>query len=387
MSHAAPYALSAALEQTLALQCMQGAFSKSSLARLAACVQTIADIYTGGREPCAAFEDPMLRRAYAAYYVPCNAVKLFPVLREIESHWPLLSRGGCLRVLDLGCGPGSLLAGLLDFCMQYCGNTAPELDITAIDRDGANCAGARRLISAYCDAAPDAPAVTSLRLLTGNVHRLDMLPASSGFDLIMAGNLINELGADGHADLARRITALLNPDGILVILDPGTRQAFKNLLLFRHELLRHQMRLVAPCLQAGSCPLQHSPEAWCHEKLFWSPPQLVRLIDERTGFTKHKGLKFCYLVAANGAHNRCVPAAAEDIWRIVSYVIRSKGEERLYVCNGCERRLLRRLTRITTAASADFSKSERGDTVRISGAEPRNGFFNIGPEAVFHKTC
>ena len=83
---------------------------------------------------------------------------------------------------------------------------------------------------------------------------------------------------------------------MLIILDPGTRQSFKNLLLFRQELLnRHGMHLVAPCLQDGICPLQNCAEAWCHEKLSWSPPLLVSLIDQRTGFTKHKGLKFSYL--------------------------------------------------------------------------------------------
>lgn len=385
MKLAKHYALSPAFEQMLGRHCgWEEPFSDAVLARLAAGVKKIADIYTGGREPCAAFADPALRASYAAYYLPCNAVKLFPVLRELERCRPVLGRGGRLRVLDLGCGPGTLVAGLLDFCLQHRRQAALELDITAIDRDPGNCSSARELIQSYCAATPEAPAVASLDILTGDVRRLAM-SAESGFDLIMAGNLINELSADRHADLARRIRALLKPDGILIILDPGTHQSFKNLLLFRQELLGPQeMNLLAPCLQPGTCPLQHCPDAWCHEKLFWSPPGLVRLIDARTGFTKHKGVKFSYLVATRGA-SPASPCEADKLWRVVSYVIRNKGEERLYVCNGRERRLLRRLARITSEASADFSVSERGDSVTVTGAEPRNGFFDIGPDAVFKK--
>jgi len=386
MTPATPYALSPAFEQILARQCgWVEPFSGPVLARLAAGVKKIADIYTGGREPCAAFADPALRASYAAYYLPCNAVKLFPVLRELERCRSVLGRGPRLRVLDLGCGPGTLIAGLLDFCMQHGKKAALELDITAIDRDGGNCSSARELIQAYCAAAPEAPAVTAVHILTGDVHRLAM-SAESGFDLIMAGNLVNELSADRHAAISRRIRALLKPDGIVIILDPGTHQSFKNLLQFRQELLGAQeIHLLAPCLQPGSCPLQHCPDAWCHEKLCWSPPGLVRLIDERTGFTKHKGVKFSYLVATRGA-SPARPCEGDKLWRVVSYVIRNKGEERLYVCNGRERRLLRRLARITSAASADFSVSERGDSVTVTGAEPRNGFFDIGPDAVFRKS-
>jgi hypothetical protein len=226
--------------------------------------------------------------------------------------------------------------------------------------------------------------------MTGDIRTLDKLLATpeDTFDLILAGNLINELHGQELTNIAKRITALLKSTGMMIIIDPGTRQSFKNLLLLREELLiRHGMHLIAPCLQAGTCPLQDCKEAWCHEKLFWSPPLLVKAIDQRTGFTKHKGVKFSYLVVTPQPQSPEAEDAGpdEDLWRVTSYVIRNKGQERLYVCNGRERRLLRRLTRINGEASTDFSNVKRGDIVTIKAAEPRNDFMNIGPETVFQK--
>ena len=114
----------------------------------------------------------------------------------------------------------------------------------------------------------------------------------------------------------------------------------------------------------------------------------VKLIDQRTGFTKYKGVKFSYLVATRDNPPLLTPknsAPGESLWRVVSYIIRNKVEERLYVCNGRERRLLRRLTRISNPSSVDFSSSQRGDIVAVSKADIRKNFINIGPETVFRK--
>ena len=122
----------------------------------------------------------------------------------------------------------------------------------------------------------------------------------------MAGNLINEMPPREFGNFARRVTSLLKSTGSLIILDPGTRTSFNNLLIFRDELMaREDMHLFAPCLHPDACPLQDCNQAWCHEKVSWTPPLHFKLIDQRTGFTKYKGVKFSYMVSTpSGAYRK-----------------------------------------------------------------------------------
>lgn len=57
-----------------------------------------------------------LRRAYISYYLPVNLVKLHPVLDEIFSHPDIKGFAQTtVSILDLGCGPGTFLLGVLEY--------------------------------------------------------------------------------------------------------------------------------------------------------------------------------------------------------------------------------------------------------------------------------
>ena len=137
---------------------------------------------------------------------------------------------------------------------------------------------------------------------------------------------------------------------------------------------------------AAACPLQDDPGQWCHEKLFWQPTEAVRLIDGVLGFTKEKGIKYSFLSFVKKDVDRLslyAGMAQEKIWRVGSYVIKNKGEHRLWVCNGQQRLLLRRLERNCSATNSDFENAERGDIVFVDGTVPRAVFHDLPKEAVF----
>jgi hypothetical protein len=174
------------------------------------------------------------------------------------------------------------------------------------------------------------------------------------------------------------------------LIDPGTRSASRNLIRLRNVLLEQTaLTLYAPCLERGLCPSLDNPKDWCHQKLFWSPPEIIEAIDRHTGFTKEKGVQYTYFTFRKDgkrAVDHFCDFPREKMWRVVSYVIKSKGEERLFVCNGKERMLLRRLAKNASEKNEDFSRALRGDGVVVDGIVKREAFIEVGKDSLFKIT-
>jgi hypothetical protein len=112
----------------------------------------------------------------------------------------------------------------------------------------------------------------------------------------------------------------------------------------------------------------------------------VRVIDRHIGFTKEKGIPYSYFTFRKDGKALIHPTCdfpREKVWRVVSYQIRHKGEERLFVCNGKERKLLRRLTKNNSDSNQDFSEALRGDSVAMDGMVRREAFLDITRDSVF----
>ena len=368
--------------------------NKKSLQELASAVKALSDAYVAP-EKCdwkALYKNTAAVQAYLLYYLPVNLVKLFPLLDE-------LAKGGAfdctqrqqLSVLDIGCGPGTFMLGLLEYiCRAGRPNTArlESISLTGIDRIKDNLAAADSLIGQHCSLDCLPPGLTvKASFRQGSVISPDFLKSPELYDLIIAGNVIAELQGEALSACLAAITGHLAPGGALIILDPGTRRAARRLLEVRQILLQNtQLHLFAPCLCAAACPLQDDAAQWCHEKLFWRPTEAVRQIDGVLGFTKEKGIKYSFLSFVKKDVDRLslyAGMAQEKIWRVGSYVIKNKGEDRLWVCNGRERLQLRRLERNRSATNSDFEQAGRGDIVFVDGAAARAAFHELPKEAVF----
>lgn len=368
--------------------------NKKVLQELAGAVKALSDAYVEP-EKCdwkALYKNTAAVHAYLLYYLPVNLVKLFPLLEE-------LAKGGVfdiaqrqhLSVLDIGCGPGTFMLGLLEYIRRAERPDAACLEsisLTGIDRSTDNLAAADRLIREYCSPGclPPGLAVTA-SFRQGSVLSPNFLKRTELYDLIIAGNVLAELQGEALSSCLAAITEHLAPGGAFIIVDPGTRRAARRLLEVRNMLVQNSgLRLYAPCLCASACPLQDDPGQWCHEKLFWQPTEAVRLIDGVLGFTKEKGVKYSFLSFVKKNVDRLslyAGMAQEKIWRVGSYVIKNKGEDRLWVCNGRQRLLLRRLERNRTDTNSDFENAERGAIVFVDGAVPRAAFYDIPREGVF----
>ena len=372
--------------------------SSRGIKQLSAAVRTFSDEYVAADESFKGnlFKKQALRNAYLVYYLPANLVKIFPILDELFSH-PEISgfTGPEVSILDLGCGPGTFLLGVLEYLAakkNMLSRDIQQINLWGLDQMEECLATAREVIKNYLQAQSFPSDIRwKLHFKAGSISSAEfphpLLPGKQQFDLIVAGNVFAEIESAAYHTVVPVLEQLLSPNGTLLLIEPGTRAASRNLIHLRNMLLEQTaLTLYAPCLERGLCPSLDNPKDWCHQKLFWSPPEFIKAIDRHTGFTKEKGVQYTYFTfrkdGKRAAHPFC-DFPREKMWRVVSYVIKSKGEERLFVCNGKERILLRRLAKNTSAKNRDFSQMLRGDCVVIDGLIKRGAFFEINKDSVF----
>jgi len=369
--------------------------------QLSAAVKTISDEYISSDDSFKGnlFRKHDLRNAYLVYFLPANLIKLFPILDELFSH-PEVSgfTGPEVSILDLGCGPGTFLLGVLEYLAgkkNLLSRDIQQINLWGIDQIEECLATAREVIKNCLQAQSFPPDIRwKLHFKAGSIASAafphPLLHENKQFDLIIAGNVFAEIESAVYHQVVPVFEQLLSPHGTLLLIEPGTRAASRNLINLRNMLLEQTaLTLYAPCLERGLCPSLDNPKDWCHQKLFWSAPEFIKVIDRHTGFTKEKGVRFAYFTFRKDGKRAVHPFCdfpREKVWRVVSYLIKSKGEERLFVCNGKERILVRRLAKNVSAKNRDFSQTVRGDCVLIDGLVKREAFFEINKDSLFKGT-
>jgi ribosomal protein RSM22 (predicted rRNA methylase) len=311
-------------------------------------------------------EDPFLRAAYLAYYLPVNLAKVQALLDEMPAPVP-----SSLRVLDVGSGPGTVALAVLDWLRRRADRRDQCLEVVSLDRSASALREAERLWRTYAGSHAAGPA----RLVTMQVDaarsELKRRLADGGpYHLIVVANMLNELFQTDRDPIKRRAALLtmlldrLDPNGTLMVIEPALRETSRALHQVRDRLVAGGTCTVySPCLHDRPCPALIKEDDWCHEERGWEPPPAVAAIDRKVGFIKD-ALKFSYLlVRKDGA---TIVPRTPDVSRVVSELRKMKGEQRAWLCDGTGRSEVGRLDRERSAANAAMDDWHRGAIVRIS---------------------
>ena len=164
--------------------------------------------------------------------------------QDALSQLKLLMPGFAPRTaLDVGAGTGAATWAALD--------VFPSLEACV-------CAERERVMSEVGSALFAACGLSQVRYTAADAARPDAaFPAA---DLVMSAYMLNELTPSSRESAVR---ALWNAaSGALVLVEPGTRVGFENILQARKLLLDAGAHLLAPCPHARDCPL--GAQDWCH---------------------------------------------------------------------------------------------------------------------------
>jgi hypothetical protein len=204
------------------------------------------------------------------------------------------------------------------------------------------------------------------------------------FATIVAQHLLNELwvgnGAlEQRAALCRELLGRLEPGGTLLLVEPALRDTSRELLQLRDLLVREGVAVRAPCLYRGDCQALDRPSDWCHAERDWTPPETVLEIARAAGLRKER-LKMSYLAVAPPGEGWAPPLPGR-LFRIVSEPLRGKGRRRYMACGPEGRMGLALQDKHVTDANRHFEALERGEVVRIEGAEAKGDGLGLGAQS------
>ncbi len=355
--------------------------SHAQLKTLAANVTRLSELLTRerGRLPAAYLKDKGLREAYVAYYLPLNRRKIQAPLAEIALHPENRFGNETLRVLDLGCGPGTAMLGVMEFFAAR--KKRPHLALTAVDHVAENLKMAEELFTTFKSMSN---LDVSLKTVRSDIEQIQYLQETI-FNLIIFSNVLNEMfihDADRIVKRTNLVTQYLNrflaDDGSCIIIEPALRETSRELLAVREGLLKQGFQIYSPCLCHAQCAALANPKDWCHEDMAWDPTDTIQELDNLTGLRKDS-LKFSYLIMRKDSQS-LAGMYGVNAFRVVSEPLVSKGKREFYICGEAGRRLITRLDKDLVARNKPFGSLQRGDVVRFEHLVDEGRRYKVGKE-------
>ena len=176
--------------------------------------------------------------AYTAYFLPTNIPKLFFLLEQLPEEIRNYLSG--LSLMDVGSGPGTYSLGWSRYFNSHA-------SITLVDQSKVMLKQAKSLLDAFA--------------LTNSSIQYTQSLGSERAQVVLFGNSLNEMGALKASTVVKQVAPEF---GILI--EPGTKQSFAEVLKLRSELLASGFVPLYPCRSAAGCPLD-TVDDWCHQVL------------------------------------------------------------------------------------------------------------------------
>jgi ribosomal protein RSM22 (predicted rRNA methylase) len=256
--------------------------------------------------------------AYAAVRMPATFGAVSAALTEALVQWG----ESPATLLDVGAGTGAA-SWAADALLTLTSVTCVERE-EAMRRAGQTLmqSGSPALQTAQWHAADLTKEGFESQMLSGEAEKPE---------LVIASYVLNELTEDSRRKAALRLWELTG--GMLLLVEPGTPEAFRQLMEIRSLLLKAGAHLAAPCPQERACPLKEGD--WCHFSCRVMRSRLHRYL--KGGDVPYEDEKFSYLALTR---TPCRQAEA----RVLRHPQISPGVISLQLCTrkGMETRAVRK---------------------------------------------
>lgn len=267
---------------------------------IADCILQQSNYYIQNPDGQTPWDQDWCQIAQLVYYMPLNFLRTQAILDRINPIWP----GPLDTICDIGCGlsPISLLLNIL---------YPNKFKFILHDRS---------------DIPFEILTALTLTYNRSSIKELNQVSHNPTQLTVYSYSLTENLPLNLQPKIAQNI----------FILEPATRQDGRKLMELRASLLKSSFNILAPCTHPKPCPLlEHSKTDWCHDRIFFSPPDWWTKIESYLPF-KNQTLTFSYLVASRSLSHSFAPLTG----RIIGDTLFEKGKTKQAICYQDERSFL-----------------------------------------------
>lgn len=235
---------------------------------------------------------------YAAMILPATYAQLRGAMAATAARAPVWTPE---TLLDLGSGPGTALWAAAAQWPSLRAVTAWEREpaFIALGRDLAHGARSPAVRQAKWERVDLQARGVEQRAPNDERSVQRSALGAQRFDLVVLGHVLNEL--DGETRRRVVAEAWSATGGLLLIVEPGTPEAFEVVRAARDALLAEGARTIAPCAHDRPCPLERD---WCHfPQRLWRPEFQRRA---RGAPSQWEDSKFAYAALARFSPERAI---------------------------------------------------------------------------------
>jgi hypothetical protein len=268
--------------------------------------------------------------AYAAHYLPANAMKLPLILEELELLG--LSLGPKFKWLDVGSGPGTVMMGL----WWWCKHRFKECALVNFEQSK-NFIALGQSLEQSLRTTLAVPMNVSWK--QSDASQLAKTLDVEKPEVISFSNSLGEV-APTLADKQALVKSLLQTSTRwLIFIEPATQVASRELLELRNIITQNSLCQVwLPCLDNRPCGALAQPQDWCHQEASCVFPDWYNELAAMAGLQK-QSLLFSYLVVSVGTHPEV--NWPRDSQRMVSQRLEQKGQTVCFMCTKTGKNKLR----------------------------------------------
>lgn len=206
---------------------------------LAARSQAISEAYRAGRSSATVIRHRDDVAAYLVARMPATYAAVAAALHETAQVLPDFAPAS---LLDLGCGPGTASFAAVAQWPSIAAATLVDANATFLDT-------ARTI-------AGNLPALRGAHFVEADIGKWQAGQA----DLVVVAYALVELAEPRVHAFIQKLWECCS--SLLVLVEPGTSEGFRRLLVARDQLLGQGAHVAAPCPHECACPLV-APD-WCH---------------------------------------------------------------------------------------------------------------------------